>query len=80
MEDMDGRRTTVILSPEEDRLLREASKREGISQSELIRRGIRTVTSGYVRRRKSRTGWLELTQREVREILSEDFRDLDARK
>jgi hypothetical protein len=60
MEDMATRRTTIILSEEEDRLLRETSKREGVSQSELIRRGIRAVTSGYVRRPRHRTGWLKL--------------------
>ena len=40
MEDMASRRTTVVLTPEDERALRAASKREGVSQSELIRRGI----------------------------------------
>ncbi len=73
-------RKNVILSEEEDRLLRETSKREGVSQSELIRRGIRAVTSGYVRRSRHRTGWLKLSSREVREILAEEVGDADSRR
>lgn len=78
MEDMENRRTTVILSAEEDRMLREASRKTGVSQSELIRRGIRAVASGYVRRAKPRTGWLTLSKSEEAEILADGFGDPDA--
>jgi hypothetical protein len=57
MEDM-ATRTTVIIEPEEERALREASRRQGVSQSELIRRGIRMVTAPY-RRAGLSVGWLQ---------------------
>ena len=56
MEDM-HRRTTVLLRPEEDQALRAASRAEGRSQSELIRRGIvpkRTSPDPEARQPKSR--------------------------
>ncbi|MGB5364927.1 MAG: ribbon-helix-helix domain-containing protein [Polyangiales bacterium] len=43
-------RTTVMLTDEDEQALREASRREGVSQSELIRRGVRMVTAAYRRR------------------------------
>ena len=36
-----AQRTTVVLTDEDEKALREASRREGVSQSELIRRGVR---------------------------------------
>lgn len=76
---MASRRTTIILSEEEDRALREASRRQGVSQSELIRRGIRAVTSAYAARvKKPRTGWLELSADELAEIAAERFGDADS--
>jgi hypothetical protein len=61
---------TVILDPEDERALREASMREGVSQSELIRRGIRMVTAGY-RIGGPTTGWLDLNASEREEIEKE---------
>jgi hypothetical protein len=69
-------RTTVILDPEDERALREASKREGVSQSELIRRGIRMVTASY-RGGGPSTGWLELDDVERNEIAEERMGDAD---
>jgi Arc/MetJ-type ribon-helix-helix transcriptional regulator len=71
-------RTTVVLDEEDERALREASKREGVSQSELIRRGIRMVTAAHRRGRGPTTGWLELDGDERREVDGEDFGDPDA--
>ncbi len=77
MEDME-RRTTVVLQREEDEALRSASKVAGISQSELIRRGIAMVTAQYRRRRAPRTGWLRLTRREIDALMADQFGDRDA--
>jgi hypothetical protein len=74
---MARRRTTVVLDPEDERALREASKREGVSQSDLIRRGIRTVTASYRRRSRPLVGWLKLSPGERREIVREDLGDPD---
>jgi hypothetical protein len=79
MADMASRRTTVVLTSEDERGLRVASLREGVSQSELIRRGIRKVIAPYVRRRKlPKVGWLRLSASQRAEILRDDFTDLDA--
>lgn len=67
MEDM-AKRTTIILSPDDERALREAARREGLSQSELIRKGIRTVTAAYRRRTRPSFGWLKLSASDRREI------------
>ncbi len=72
------RRTTVVLTEEDERALRRASKAEGVSQSELIRRGVRTVTSAYRRRGRPLTGWLELSADERAEILDEGAGDYEA--
>jgi hypothetical protein len=56
----------------------EASKAEGLSQSELIRKGIRSATTAYRRRARARTGWLNLTPWEEAEIVGEHFGDPDA--
>jgi hypothetical protein len=77
MADM-ARRTTVVLRREDEEALREASRSAGISQSELIRRGIGLVTAPYRRRRRPRTGWLRLTRREIEAIRRDTFGDLDA--
>jgi hypothetical protein len=76
MADME-RRTTVILAPEDDRALAEAARVEGLSQSELIRRGIAIVTAPYRKRRKPRVGWLRLTRGEVAALMDDEFGDRD---
>jgi hypothetical protein len=76
MADMD-RRTTVLLSPEDDRALEEAARAQGISQSDLIRRGIALVTAPYRRRRKPSVGWLTLTKKERDALLGDEFGDRD---
>lgn len=78
MEDMASRRTTVVLTAEDERALREASRHEGVSQSELIRRGIRSVTASYRHaRQRPLVGWLKLSKRERAEVLAEGFGDSD---
>ena len=77
MEDM-SLRTTVILSDDEERALREAGRREGVSQSELIRRGIRLVTAGARARKKPTVGWLRLTNEDRAAIEQDAFGDDDA--
>jgi hypothetical protein len=74
---MARKRTTIILSPEDERLLREASREEGLSQSALIRKGIRAVTSSYRRKARPRVGWLKLTARERAAILHDELGDFD---
>lgn len=78
MEDMAQRRTTVVLRREEDDALRVASKAEGLSQSELIRRGIALVTAPYRRTKAPKVGWLRLTRAEIDALLRDDFGDPDA--
>lgn len=63
-----ARRTTVILTPEDERALQRASRAEGLSQSELIRKGIRSVTAAYRRRPRPLVGWLKLSAVEREEI------------
>lgn len=77
MADM-ARRTTVVLRAEEEEALRVASRAEGLSQSELIRRGIALVTAPHRRRRKPKVGWLRLNPDELAAILRDDFGDPDA--
>jgi hypothetical protein len=77
MVDMATRRTTVVLSDDEQQALRRASKAEGISQSQLIRKGIRAVTSAYRKRAKPLTGWLKLSRRQLQDIRDEKFGDYD---
>ena len=74
MVDMASHRTTVILSDEDQQALRKASKAEGLSQSQLIRKGIRNVTSAYRKSVKPLTGWLKLTKEEREEILRDQPR------
>ena len=75
---MARRRTTIFLDADEQRAVREASKREGVSQAEVIRRGIRTVTAPYRRRPQKVTGWLKLSRKQVTALLRDDFADPDA--
>ena len=70
-------RTTVVLSDEELRALREAGRREGVSQSELIRRGIRLATGGSPPRKPPTAGWLRLSAKERAAIASDEFGDFD---
>jgi hypothetical protein len=78
MEDM-ASRTTVVLSTAELRALRETSRREGVTQSELIRRGIRLATQGTPPPRRPTVGWLRLTAKERAAIERDEFGDTDAR-
>ena len=77
MEDM-ATRTTVIIEPEDERALRAASRKEGVSQSELIRRGIRMVTAPYRKAGSPSVGWLRLSEHEREQIAAEDLGDPDA--
>ena len=77
MDHMASRRTTLILHAEEDAALRAASRAEGLSQSDLIRRGIALVTAPYRRHARPTTGWLRLTRREVEALLADGFGDAD---
>lgn len=71
-------RTTVVLSDDDVAALRKASREEGLSQSELIRKGIRAVTAGYRVRRRPLTGWLKLSKAEREEIARDEPGDVDA--
>jgi Arc/MetJ-type ribon-helix-helix transcriptional regulator len=76
MEDM-ALRTTVVLTDEDEQALREASRREGVSQSELIRRGVRMVTAAYRRRGGPSVGWLSLSGAERKALQADEFGDFD---
>jgi len=82
MEGMAARRRTTIFIPAEDEsALRAAAREMGVSQSELIRRGIRAVTATYRRgRRKPRTGLFRLSKEQEKQLLrgEVDFGDPDA--
>lgn len=69
--------TTVVLSDHELRALRETGKREGVSQSEIIRRGIRLATAGARVRKPPTVGWLRLSAKERAAIAADDFGDFD---
>jgi len=71
-------RKTVVLSDEDERALREASCREGVSQSELVRRGVRMVTAAYRQRGGPSVGWLTLGRAERKAIRAEQLGDADA--
>ena len=77
MEDMASGRTTVVLTEEERQALRRASKAEGLSQSELIRKGIRTVTSSYRKRLRPLVGWLKLSRAERAAVVADRVGDPD---
>jgi hypothetical protein len=72
-----ARRTTVVLSAEDVRALQAASRAEGLSQSELIRKGVRTVTAAYRRRPRPLVGWLKLSREERAEIEADKVQDYD---
>jgi Arc/MetJ-type ribon-helix-helix transcriptional regulator len=72
-----AQRTTVVLSAEDERALRRASRAEGVSQSELIRRGIRLVTATARAHPRPTVGWLELTRRQRRRVDLDEFGDSD---
>ena len=72
-----ARRTTVVLSSEDALALQKASRAEGLSQSELIRKGIRAVTAPYRRRTRPLVGWLELSKAERAEIDRDAVGDYD---
>ena len=82
MEGMAKRRRTTIFIPEEDEgALRAAARAEGVSQSELIRRGVRAVTAAYRRTRpQPRTRLLKLSAEEEERLLrgEVEFGDPDA--
>ena len=77
MADM-ARRTTVVLSSEDEQALQRASRAEGLSQSELIRKGIRSVTAAYRSRARPLVGWLKLSKSEREEIKREGLGDYDS--
>jgi Ribbon-helix-helix protein, copG family len=75
------RRTTIVIPEEDESALRAAARAEGVSQSELIRRGIRAVTAAYRRDRpRPKIGFFELSKQEEEELLrgEVDFGDPDA--
>jgi len=82
MDDMaKTRRTTIVIPAEDERALRAASRAEGVSQSELIRRGIRAVTAAHRRSRpRPRTGLFRATKTEREDLLygPDRFGDPDA--
>lgn len=73
-----ARRTTVILSTEDELALQRASRDQGLSQSELIRKGIRAVTAAYRRRPRPLVGWLKLSAAERAEIDRDEPGDYDS--
>lgn len=79
MEDM-ATRTTVVLSDDELRALRETGKREGVTQSEIIRRGIRLATAGGRPRKPPTVGWLRLSPKERAAIAADEFGDFDSER
>jgi Arc/MetJ-type ribon-helix-helix transcriptional regulator len=72
-----AQRTTVVLTDEDERALRKASRAQGVSQSELIRRGIRLVTESHRASPRPTAGWLKLGRSERNKILRDDFGDPD---
>jgi len=65
-----AKRTTIFIPEEDLAALRAAARAEGISQSEFIRRSIRTATAAYRRYRpKPRLGILKLTRKEFERLL-----------
>ncbi len=72
-----ARRTTVVLTSEDEQALQRASRAEGVSQSELIRKGIRSVTAAYRPRSRPVFGWLKLSKSEREEISRDEVGDYD---
>jgi hypothetical protein len=76
-----GRRTTIVIPEEDESALRAAARAEGVSQSELIRRGIRAATVAYRRDRpRPKTALFQLSKKEEEELLRGEvaFGDPDA--
>lgn len=74
-----ARRTTIVLTPEDELAIKRAAKAEGVTQSQIIRKGIRTVTAAYRRKLRPRTGWLRLSEEERAEIRADAFGDFEDR-
>jgi hypothetical protein len=75
-----SRRTTIVIRGEDERALRAASRAEGVSQSEIIPRGIRAVTALYRRERpRPRSGLFRATNKEREDLLygPDKFGDVD---
>jgi len=72
-----AQRTTVVLSEEDERALRRASRAEGVSQSELIRRGIQLATATHRTKARPTVGFLRLDRPQRRKIARDDFGDPD---
>jgi hypothetical protein len=75
------RRTTIFIPEEDENALRAAARAEGVSQSELIRRGVRAVTAAYRRTRpRPKTHLLKLSAKEEEQLLrgEVEFGDRDA--
>ena len=67
----------MVLSGEDEQALKRASRAEGLSQSELIRKGIRSVTAPYRRRARPLVRWLKLSKSERKEIAADAGGDYD---
>lgn len=67
----------MVLSSEDVQALQRASRAEGLSQSELIRKGVRSVTAAYRRRSRPLVGWLKLSTSERKEIAADALGDYD---
>lgn len=72
-----AKRTTVVLSGEDEAALRRAARAEGLTQSQLIRKGIRAVTAAYRPRLRPLAGWLRLSAEELVEIEADTPGDYD---
>jgi Arc/MetJ-type ribon-helix-helix transcriptional regulator len=70
-------RTTVVIPDEDLEALGRASRSEGLSQSELIRKGIRLVTAPYRDRPTPKVGWLRLDEADRAFLLRDEFGDVD---
>lgn len=71
-------RTTVLLSPEDELAIKRAAKAEGLTQSQIIRKGIRAVTAPYRRKVRPLVGWLRLSKAEKAAIDADAVGDYDA--
>lgn len=77
MADM-AHRTTVVLSPEDELAIKRAARAEGLSQSQIIRKGIRAVTMAYRRKGRPLVGWLRLSSSERAEVDADGAGDYEA--
>lgn len=67
----------MVLTSEDEQALKRASRAEGMSQSELIRKGIRSVTAAYRRNSRPLVGWLKLSKSEREEVSRDQPGDYD---